>query len=211
MWNSTGEKRILQGITVCLVSAVLSTVWWPGCFQTMSRGHILVFFNRHWSTMNLVKEKQGGLVPTGLKRWPIKLIKHFADATGVSPSPAGPAGCCPLKVQERISVGTIYKGKSQLCACQGLFSVLNIINLCASLSAGCVLMGFWYCRTYDFQSTGFIQARLCKNSRTFQGLLKDFPTVFKYWKLKKNTGLHVIEFFKKLCSSALMRTNIVAI
>ena len=41
--------------------------------------------------MNLVKEKQGGLVPTGLKRWPIKLIKHFADATGVSPSPAGPA------------------------------------------------------------------------------------------------------------------------
>ena len=39
--------------------------------------------------MNLVKEKQGGLVPTGLKRWPIKLIKHFADATGVSPSPAG--------------------------------------------------------------------------------------------------------------------------
>ena len=24
--------------------------------------------------------------------------------------------------------------------------------------------------------TGFIQARLCKNSRTFQGLLKDFPT-----------------------------------
>ena len=57
----------------------------------MSRGHILVFFNRHCSTMNLVKEKQGGLVPRGLKRWPFKLIKHFADATGVSPSPAGPA------------------------------------------------------------------------------------------------------------------------
>ena len=26
MWNSTGEKRILQGITVCLMSAVLSTM-----------------------------------------------------------------------------------------------------------------------------------------------------------------------------------------
>ena len=26
MWNSTGEKRILQGITVCLVSAVLCTM-----------------------------------------------------------------------------------------------------------------------------------------------------------------------------------------
>ena len=26
MWNSTGEKRILQGINVCLVSVVLSTM-----------------------------------------------------------------------------------------------------------------------------------------------------------------------------------------
>ena len=26
MWNSSGEKRILQGITVCLMSAVLSTM-----------------------------------------------------------------------------------------------------------------------------------------------------------------------------------------
>ena len=34
--------------------------------------------------MNLVKEKQGGLVPLGLKRWPFKLIKHFADTTCVS-------------------------------------------------------------------------------------------------------------------------------
>ena len=30
--------------------------------------------------------KQGGLVPPGLKRWPFKLIKHFADTTRVSPS-----------------------------------------------------------------------------------------------------------------------------
>ena len=48
-------------ITVCLVSVVLSTIWWPCSFQTVSRGHVLVFFNRHCSTMNLVKEKQGGL------------------------------------------------------------------------------------------------------------------------------------------------------
>ena len=54
--------------------------------------------------MNLVKEKQGGLVPIGLKRWPFKLIKHFADATGVSPSPAGPAGCCPLNFLNLINL-----------------------------------------------------------------------------------------------------------
>ena len=35
--------------------------------------------------------------------------------------------------------------------------------------------------------TGFIQVRLCK----IQGLLKDFPTVFKDWKLKKNADLRV--------------------
>ena len=43
-----------------------------------------------------MKEKQGGPIPTGLKRWPFKLFKHLADTTCVSPSPAGPAGCCPL-------------------------------------------------------------------------------------------------------------------
>ena len=46
--------------------------------------------------MYLKKEKQGGPIPTGLKRWPLKLIKHLADTTCVSPSPACPTGCCPL-------------------------------------------------------------------------------------------------------------------
>ena len=57
---------------------------------------MLVFFNRHCSTKNCVKEKQCELVPPGLKREPLKLIKHLADTTCVSPSPAGSAGCCPL-------------------------------------------------------------------------------------------------------------------
>ena len=54
----------------------MSGVCGIGSFQTVSRGHILAFFNRHCSTMNLAREKQGGLVPPGLKRWPFKLIKH---------------------------------------------------------------------------------------------------------------------------------------
>ena len=36
--------------------------------------------------MYLMKEKQGGPIPTGLKRWPLKLIEHLADTTGISPS-----------------------------------------------------------------------------------------------------------------------------
>ena len=66
--------------------------------------------------MNLVKEKQGVLNPAGLKRWPLKLIKHFVDTTHVSPSPAGPAGCCPLdflnlinlKFEKGLQIGAAY-------------------------------------------------------------------------------------------------------
>ena len=76
---------------ICRSLAIVRSLPLPGC------GHILVFFNRHCSTINLVKEKQRGLPPPpGLKRWPFKLIKHFANTTHVSPSPVGPAGCCPL-------------------------------------------------------------------------------------------------------------------
>ena len=71
-------------------------VWWPGRFQTESRGQVLVFFYRHSTRMYLMKEKQGGRIPTGLKRWPLNLIKHLADTTCVTPSPASPTGCCPL-------------------------------------------------------------------------------------------------------------------
>ena len=60
LWNSTGEKRVPQGITVCLVSTILGTVWWPGKFQTVNRCQVLVFFYRHSTRMYLMKEKQGG-------------------------------------------------------------------------------------------------------------------------------------------------------
>ena len=40
----------------------------------------------------------------------------------------------------------------------------------------------------------FIQIQ---NSRTFQALLKDFPTVFKDWKLMQNTDLHITILLQK--------------
>ena len=42
--------------------------------------------------MYLMQEKQGGPIPTGFKRWPLKLINHIADNTCASPSPAGLTG-----------------------------------------------------------------------------------------------------------------------
>ena len=46
--------------------------------------------------MNLVEEKQGGLISLGLQSWPLQLIEHLANTTSVAPPPAGPVGCCPL-------------------------------------------------------------------------------------------------------------------
>ena len=91
-------KWILQGITVCLVSTILGTVWCPGGSNCEQGSGTCLFLHqyRHSTRMYLMKEKQGGPIPTGLKRWPLKLIKHLADTTCISPAPAGPAGCCPL-------------------------------------------------------------------------------------------------------------------
>ena len=62
MWNNSGEKEFRASLYVW-VSTMMT-----GSFWTVSRGHILAIFNRHSSTMNFVKEKQGGLIHTGLKR-----------------------------------------------------------------------------------------------------------------------------------------------
>ena len=115
MWNSSGGNRNSSGITVGLVSAVLSAIWWPVSFQTVSRDHVIVFFNRHCSTMNLVKERQGGLVSLGLKRWPFKFIKHFAYTTRVSPSLAGPAGYCPLNFLNLINLKFRVRAPNWCC------------------------------------------------------------------------------------------------
>ena len=43
--------------------------------------------------MNLVEEKQRGLIPSGLQSWPIQLIEYLTNTTSVVPPLAGPAGC----------------------------------------------------------------------------------------------------------------------
>ena len=48
------------------------------------------------TTLYRMKERQRDPIPAGLNRLPLKLIKHFADTTCVSPSPAGLVGCRPL-------------------------------------------------------------------------------------------------------------------
>ena len=60
---------------------------------------ILIFIKRHCTGVNLVGiQGKGRLLPAGLQGWPRKFVKHVADVTGVSPSPAGPPGSCPLNL-----------------------------------------------------------------------------------------------------------------
>ena len=39
--------------------------------------------------MYLMKEKQGGPIPTGLKSWPLKLVKHLAETPCGRSNPMG--------------------------------------------------------------------------------------------------------------------------
>ena len=71
-----GKKRILQGITISLGPAILWVVWWPGRSCTLRRGQVLVFINRHSPTMNLVEEKQRGLM---YKRMRVRSRVRFPD------------------------------------------------------------------------------------------------------------------------------------
>ena len=105
-------------------------MWWPGRFQTVSSGQALVFFYRHGTRMYLMKEKQGGPIPTGLKRWPLKLIKHLADTTSVLPSPAGPTGCCPLNFLYLINLKFWVRAPNGCCILQlGRTKVLYATSL----------------------------------------------------------------------------------
>ena len=53
--------------------------------------------------------------PAGLQGWPLKFVKHVADATGVSPSPAGPPGGCPLHLSHLSNVSFMIGMSNRRC------------------------------------------------------------------------------------------------
>ena len=48
--------------------------WW---ISNCEQGQVLVSFYRHSTRMYLMKEKQEGPIPTGLKRWPLKQVSRL--------------------------------------------------------------------------------------------------------------------------------------
>ena len=108
---SLEKKRILQGITIRLGPAILWVVWWPAC--TLRRGQVLVFINRHSPTMNLVEEKQRGLIPLGLQSWPLQLIEHFSNTTSVAPPPSSRSSGLPSSVPSPLVESEFYNKGSK--------------------------------------------------------------------------------------------------
>ena len=68
--------------------------------------------------MNLVEEKQRGLIPPGLQSWPLQPIKHFSNTTSVAPPPAGPAGCCPLYLLHLLNLSFTIRAPNGGCILQ---------------------------------------------------------------------------------------------
>ena len=79
---------------------------------------VLVFINRHNPTMNLVEEKQRGLIPSGLQSWPLQPIEHFSNTTSVAPPPAAPAGCRPLYLLHLLDLSFTIRAPNGGCILQ---------------------------------------------------------------------------------------------
>ena len=65
--------------------------------------------------MNLMEEKQRGLIPPGLQSWPLQLIKHFVNTTGVASPPAGPVGCRPLYLLHLLNLRFTIRAPNGCC------------------------------------------------------------------------------------------------
>ena len=73
---------------ICGVEHYVMTWSFSNCEQ--GSGTCLFLIVTAPTRMYFMREKHRGPIPTGLKRWPLKVIKHLANTTCVSPSPAGP-------------------------------------------------------------------------------------------------------------------------
>ena len=68
--------------------------------------------------MNLVEEKQRGLIPPGVQSWPLQLIEHFSNTTSAAPPPAGPAGCRPLYLLHVLNLSFTIRAPNGGCILQ---------------------------------------------------------------------------------------------
>ena len=76
--------------------------------------------------MNLVEEKQRGLIPTCLQSWPLQLIEHLANTTSVAPPPAGPVGCRPLYLLHILNLSFTIWTLNRCCILQHRVTFDNI-------------------------------------------------------------------------------------
>ena len=97
----------------------------------------------------------------GLQGWPLKYVQHAADATGVSPSFAGPPGSCPL----------------HLLHMSNLSFMIWMPNRCCILEL----------RVYQCFVCNFLSVSWCKGQRSSDSLNLELPTEMAEIKVAKKT------------------------
>ena len=61
----------------------------------------------------------------GIKSWPPKLVKHLADTTCVSPSPAGPAGLLCGTLSKTVAKSIMIKS---VCLCSRFTAPIQVAD-----------------------------------------------------------------------------------
>ena len=72
-------------------------------------------FTGYTSRLGEVFSVRSRLLLAGLRGRPLKFVKHVAGATGVSPSPAGPPGSCPLYLLHLSNLSFIIGMPNRCC------------------------------------------------------------------------------------------------
>ena len=85
--------------------------------------------------MNLVEEKQRGLIPPGLQSRPLQLIEHFSNTTSIAPPPAVPAGCLPLYLLHLLNLSFTKRAPNGGCILQFRAYQSFVCNLIVLLGA----------------------------------------------------------------------------
>ena len=85
---------------VCLISTILSTMWWPGSF---------LFSNRHSITMYLLKEKQRWPIPTATQAQSIWLTPWENLSSGVCEQHRRRPACASAQSDQRFCYSRFVK------------------------------------------------------------------------------------------------------
>ena len=134
LWNSPREERILQGITIGLISSILWVMRCPSLSQSFYRGQVFIFINVNHSRMDLIEKRlkrtaPGGIPGTAIPTRPA-YHQHYSHSAiscrstwqpSSEPSLHVPAEPDFQHMDAKWEQHTLIAGESKFCMLQPLF------------------------------------------------------------------------------------------